>query len=78
MDTSKTKAMAQALNGLVGESRTTLILLGARNELVEKSLRNLPQARLLRAGYLNIRDLLGCDKVVLPLGALEIIQGYLG
>jgi len=45
---------------------------------VEQSLRNLPHAKLLRAGYLNVRDLLGYDKVLLPLGALEIIQGYLG
>jgi large subunit ribosomal protein L4 len=74
----KTKAMALLLAGLVGEGQTALILLGARNEAVEQTLRNLPQAKLLRAGYLNVRDLLGCDKVLLPLGALEIIQGYLG
>src|SRR5579859_4513549 len=69
MESNKTKAMALALAGLVGEGQKALILLGARNE---------PQAKLLRAGYLNIRDLLSCDKVLLPLGALEIIQGYLG
>ncbi len=78
MESNKTKAMALALAGLVGEGQKALILLGARNEPVEKTLRNLPQAKLLRAGYLNIRDLLSCDKVLLPLGALEIIQGYLG
>jgi large subunit ribosomal protein L4 len=78
IDSAKTKAMALALAGLVGEGQTALILLGARNEPVEQSLRNLPQAKLLRAAYLNVRDLLGCDKVLLPLGALEIIQGYLG
>jgi large subunit ribosomal protein L4 len=78
IDTGKTKAMSLALAGLVGEGQKALILLGARNEAVEQSLRNLPQAKLLRAGYLNVRDLLGCDKVLLPLGALEIIQGYLG
>ena len=78
VENNKTKAMALALAGLVGEGKTALILLGARNEAVEQSLHNLPQAKLLRAGYLNVRDLLGCDKVLLPLGALEIIQGYLG
>jgi len=78
MESNKTKAMALALAGLVGEGQKALILLGARNEPVEKTLRNLPQAKLLRAGYLNIRDLLSCDKVLLPLGALKIIQGYLG
>ena len=78
IENGKTKAMALALAGLVGEGQKALILLGARNEAVEQTLRNLPQAKLLRAGYLNVRDLLGCDKVLLPLGALEIIQGYLG
>jgi large subunit ribosomal protein L4 len=78
IESPKTKAMALALAGLVGEGQSALILLGARNEPVEQSLRNLPHAKLLRAGYLNIRDLLGYDKVLLPLGALEIIQGYLG
>ncbi len=78
VENGKTKTMALTLAGLVGEGKTALILLGARNEAVEQTLRNLPQAKLLRAGYLNVRDLLGCDKVLLPLGALEIIQGYLG
>lgn len=78
IESPKTKAMALALAALVGEGQSALILLGARNEPVEQSLRNLPHAKLLRAGYLNIRDLLGYDKVLLPLGALEIIQGYLG
>jgi large subunit ribosomal protein L4 len=78
VESAKTKAMALTLAGLVGAGQTALILLGARNEPVEQSLRNLPHAKLLRANYLNIRDLLGYDKVLLPLGALEIIQGYLG
>jgi ribosomal protein L4 len=30
------------------------------------------------ASYLNIRDLLGYDKIVLPLSALEQINGHLG
>jgi hypothetical protein len=34
--------------------------------------------KALRAGYLNIRDLLGYHKIVMPLPALEVIQGYLG
>ena len=78
IENAKTKAMALVLAGLVGEGQSALILLGARNETVEQGLRNLPHAKLLRAGYLNVRDLLGYDKVLLPLGALEIIQGYLG
>jgi large subunit ribosomal protein L4 len=78
LDTMKTQSLAAILTGLVGESQKTLVLLGARNENVERSLGNLTSAKYLRAAYLNIRDLLSCDKVILPLGALEVIQGYLG
>ena len=78
LDSVKTQSLAAILTGLVGEGQKTLVLLGARNENVERSLGNLTSAKYLRAAYLNIRDLLSCDKVILPLGALEIIQGYLG
>ena len=78
LDNTKTKAMSQALAGLVGEGQSTLVLLPAKNEAVENSVRNLANAKYLRANYLNIRDLLGYDMVLLPLGALEVIEGYLG
>jgi large subunit ribosomal protein L4 len=78
VESHKTKAMAQALAGLVGAGQSTLVLLPAKNETVENSVRNLANAKYLRANYLNIRDLLGYDMVVLPLGALEVIEGYLG
>lgn len=78
LDTIKTSAMAQTLVGLVGEGQSALVLLPAKNEPVERSLRNLTHAKYLRANYLNIRDLLGYDRVLLPLGALEVIRGYLG
>jgi large subunit ribosomal protein L4 len=45
---------------------------------VEKSARNLPQVKTLRASYLNIRDLLGYDHVLVPLGALQVIESILG
>jgi len=39
--------------------------------------RNLPNAQVLHAGYLNIRDLFSHDKVIMPLGALDVIRSYL-
>lgn len=76
-DAPKAATMKQALMGLVGEA-TSLVLLPAKNELVEKSIRNLAGAKYLRANYLNIRDLLQYDKIIVPLGALDVIQSYLG
>jgi large subunit ribosomal protein L4 len=78
VEAAKTSAMGTILAGLVGEGQTALVLLPAKNDVVEKSIRNLAHAKYLRANYLNIRDLLGYDKVLLPLGALEVIEGYLG
>ena len=77
MDEIKTKAMAETLQGLVGDD-SVLVLLSGANETVEKSTRNLPQAKLLNANYLNIRDLLGQKRLLMPLDTLEVIQGYLG
>lgn len=73
----KTAEMLKSLVALVGTD-TALVLLPERNEAVERSLRNIEHAKYLRANYLNIRDLLGFDRLVLPLAALEVIQGYLG
>jgi large subunit ribosomal protein L4 len=77
LEAPKAATMKQALTALVGEA-TSLVLLAAKNEPVEKSIRNLAGAKYLRANYLNIRDLLKYDKIVLPLGALDVIQSYLG
>lgn len=73
----KTKEMASALRNLVGED-SALLLLGAADEVVEKSVRNLPGAKTLDASYLNVRDLLGFKRVLLPLSALEVITANLG
>lgn len=81
MKTPKTKEMAKALDKLVGDAATTLILIPAKGEgelMVIRSTRNLPDTKVLLANYLNVRDLLGYDKVVLPISALDVINGYLG
>lgn len=77
LDRPKTSEMLQALTNLVGAD-SALVLLPAKNDNVEKSIRNIEHAKYLRANYLNIRDLLGYDRVVMPLAALDVIRGYLG
>ena len=77
LDTPKTRDMADILYNLVGDA-SALILLAENNENVQRSIRNLPDARYLRANYLNIRDLLKYDKVIIPLNALDVITEWLG
>lgn len=73
----KTKQMLEILQNLKVDS-SALILLPASNETILRSVRNLPKVRTLVAQYLNVRDLLQYDYVVLPLSSLEIIERILG
>jgi large subunit ribosomal protein L4 len=77
MERPKTKEMATLMDRLVGKN-SVLLLMADRDENVEKSARNIPDVKTLRATYLNIRDLLGFDKIVLPMAALDVISGWLG
>lgn len=76
----KTRLMAAALDGLVG-SASALVVLPEKNDNtvgVVRATNNLPDAKTLLVGYLNIRDLLTYDKVVLPLAALDVLAKNLG
>lgn len=77
MNAPKTKEIASTQRTLVGDS-SALLVLAEKNENVEKSARNLTSIRALHANYLNVRDLLGHDKVLMTQDALEVIKSYLG
>ena len=75
----KTRLMAKALNQLVGQA-TALVIIpekSAAYDVVVRSTNNIPDAKILMAGYLNIRDILSFDKVVLPLEALDVLSSTL-
>jgi large subunit ribosomal protein L4 len=74
------RAMATALNALVGDS-SALILMSAKDEAYERATRaggNIPDAKILLASYVNVRDLLAFDKVILPLKTLDVLAAHLG
>ena len=76
----KTSQMAQVVGNLVGES-SVLVIFPEKNEnynLVAKAANNIPDLKLLIANYMNIRDLLGFDKVIIQKDALDVIESYLG
>jgi large subunit ribosomal protein L4 len=77
---AKTRAMVSVLNNLVGQS-TALVLLPEKDqayELVTRTANNLNDTKVLLAGYLNIRDLFGYDKLILPVKALDALVASLG
>ncbi|MDE3089002.1 MAG: 50S ribosomal protein L4 [Chloroflexota bacterium] len=77
LDAPKTREVESILGGLSIQS-SALILLSESNPTVQKSAANIADVKTLRAQYLHVRDLLGYDFVVMPLGALKAIEGYLG
>jgi len=78
LDSGKTKDMNQIVTRLAGENGKALVLLAERNDNVQRTVANLPNAKALRASYLNIRDLLKYDKVIVPLDALDVIKSIWG
>jgi large subunit ribosomal protein L4 len=79
LDEPKTRVMAQSLKALVGDA-TALVLVAEKDtafDLVARSINNIPYAKLLMASYVNIRDLMNYNKLVMPLKALDVLKANL-
>lgn len=69
------------LDGLLGSLKcptTALILLPDRDEVVVRSARNLVGVKTLRTSYLNVRDLLGHDFLIMSREALQAVERFFG
>jgi large subunit ribosomal protein L4 len=77
MSEPRTKELLSVLESL-GVGSSVLILLPQSDEVILRSVRNLPKVRTLVAQYLNVRDLLNYDYILMPLASLEVIEGILG
>src|SRR4030095_16272218 len=76
---AKTRVMVEALKNLVGRS-TALVLFPEKDQAYDQIMRttnNLSDTKVLLAGYLNIRDLFGYDKLILPVKALDALVANL-
>ncbi len=72
----KTRLMAQALDRLIGNA-SVLVLIPQKDEDYRRvilSTNNLPDAKTLLVNYLNIRDLLKYQRIILPLPALDTLS----
>ena len=80
LDEVKTQTMAEVLKAVAGDS--TILLVIPENspdyDQVKRASANLTNVKTLLASYLNIRDLLGYEQVVMPLASLDVIESYLG
>jgi large subunit ribosomal protein L4 len=77
---AKTRVMAETLGNWVGES-TVLLLMPAKDQNYDNVMRsagNITSAKVLLANYLNVRDVLNFQKVVLPLKTIDALVAHLG
>lgn len=80
LDGHKTRLMVNALTNLVGNA-SALVVMPEKDQaydMVMRSADNLEDAKVLLAGYLNIRDLFTYDKLVLPIKTLDALVATLG
>jgi large subunit ribosomal protein L4 len=77
---AKTKLMAQVMSKLVGENSAVILIpdKSPTYEIVIRSANNLAGIKTMLANYLNVRDLLSFDRIVLPVQSLDVISAHLG
>jgi len=69
----KTHLMVELLRGL-GVEDSALVLLPAPNDLISRSLNNLPWAKVILARNLNLYDIFTHDQLVIERSALESLE----
>lgn len=73
MDAPKTKEMVNILNN-INTGGKALIVLPEKNEVIEKSARNIPNVKSTLVNTLNVYDILKYDKLVLTKDAASLIE----
>jgi large subunit ribosomal protein L4 len=76
LSSPKTKEMVAFVDN-VASGYSALLLLAEADVNIEKSARNLIDVKTLPASYLNIRDLLGYEKILMPLASLDKVLSFL-
>jgi large subunit ribosomal protein L4 len=76
----KTRVMAETLGNWAGNA-TVLLLMPVKDQNydnVVRSASNIESTKVLLASYLNVRDVLNFQKVVLPLKTIDALVAHLG
>ncbi len=74
----KTRQLQQVLTALGVNGKRTLLVCTDPKAGVVRAARNLPRLTTLHYAYLNVRDLLQSDVVIITLDALQGIEDWLG
>ncbi len=78
LEQPKSKQLAQAFEKWVGENSALLVMPDKKKESIFISAKNIQDVKVLLAHYLNIRDLLTYDRLVLEKSSIQVIEDYLG
>jgi large subunit ribosomal protein L4 len=78
VESGKTRDLVAQLQDLGVADRSVLIVLGEPDERLERSARNLPWAKAIRAGGLNVYDVLRHSQLLMTQAGLEAVQARLG
>jgi large subunit ribosomal protein L4 len=74
----KTKQAVELFKALGLSDQNVLFVVAEKDQNIDRSVRNLPAVRLIQSGYLNVRDLLGHDVLVMAKDAVEQVEAWLG
>ncbi len=77
MEAPKTKEMLNTLSALGVNDGTVLLVLAEKSSALQRSANNLSNVKTVLSSYINIRDLLGHDKVLLSQDAVTTIEEWL-
>jgi large subunit ribosomal protein L4 len=75
--TGKTKE-AVALLDKLSATRRVLIVVDNKEANIDRAIRNIPQAKVVQASYVNVYDVLNADSIVITKPSLQIISDWLG
>ena len=78
LEQPKSKQLAQAFEKWTGENSALLVMPDKKKENIFVSAKNIRDVKVLLAHYLNIRDLLTYDRLVLEKSSIQVIEDYLG
>jgi large subunit ribosomal protein L4 len=77
-DVPKTKKAVEFLRNQGLEGKKVLVILPEKDEVIYKSFRNLPYAKVLPVEGLNVYDILWADHLIITRPSLEKIYERLG
>lgn len=73
----KVKPTLSLFNKIKAEGNILLVV-SVKDNLVERSTRNIPKVKAVQAKYLNVFDVLNADNIVISKKALDMVHEWLG